>query len=104
MSIIFIMSKPMSILLSKIEYGIGLLLLIGLYFISIYNYLLFHVVVELFSVIIAFGIFSLMWNGRRFIDNGYYLTFRGSVFGIIILNNKLKITKFCFQVVNPHNF
>jgi len=59
--------------LSKIEYGIGILLLGILCVLSIYNYSVFHIFVELFSVIIALGIASLVWHGRRFINNGYYI-------------------------------
>jgi len=45
----------------------------GLYVISLYNYLLFHSLVEFFAVIIAFGIFMIAWNSRKFIDNNYLL-------------------------------
>lgn len=36
---------------------------------SLYNYLLFHSLAELFTVIIAFGIFAVAWSSRRFINN-----------------------------------
>lgn len=45
----------------------------GLYLTSLYNYLLFHNLVEFFAVIIAFGIFMVAWNSRKFIDNNYLL-------------------------------
>ena len=38
-----------------------------------YNYLLFHTLVELFSVIVACGIFLISWNSRRFMNNNYFL-------------------------------
>ena len=38
-----------------------------------HNYLLFHTLVELFSVIVASGIFLIAWNSRRFMDNHYFL-------------------------------
>jgi hypothetical protein len=38
---------------------------IALYAISQYNYLLFHSIAEFFSVIIAFAIFTIVWNSRR---------------------------------------
>lgn len=44
-------------------------LLIVLYFMSFYNYLLFHSFVELFRVVVVFGIAALAWNARRQIDN-----------------------------------
>ncbi len=45
----------------------------GLYLTSLYNYLLFHSLAELFSVVIAFGIFMVAWNSRGFIGNNYLL-------------------------------
>jgi hypothetical protein len=51
----------------------GILLLFGLYLTSLYSYLLFHSIAELFSVVVAVGIFMLAWNSRRFLDNSYLL-------------------------------
>ncbi|HOV86104.1 MAG TPA: MASE3 domain-containing protein [Syntrophobacteraceae bacterium] len=36
-------------------------------------YLLFHSLVELFSIVIAFGMFARAWNSRRFFDNNCLL-------------------------------
>ncbi|MCX5799582.1 MAG: hybrid sensor histidine kinase/response regulator, partial [Proteobacteria bacterium] len=53
---------------------IGWILVIGgLYFASLYNYLLFHGLAELFSIVVAFAIFILAWNTRRLLDNHYLL-------------------------------
>ena len=52
---------------------IVVLSLIGLYFLSNYSYLLFHNIVEIFSVAIAFSIFAIAWNTRRITDNNYFL-------------------------------
>jgi len=52
---------------------IGLLILISIYLTSFYSFLLFHSLVELFSIVIAFGIFIIAWNCRRFLDNNYLL-------------------------------
>jgi PAS domain S-box-containing protein len=49
------------------------LILFGLYLTSRYNYLLFHTLVELFGIVVAFVIFVIFWNSRRFLDNGYFL-------------------------------
>lgn len=51
----------------------GALILAGLYLASSYNFLLFHTLAELFSIVVAFGIFALAWNSKRFIDNNYLL-------------------------------
>ncbi|HJN17052.1 MAG TPA: MASE3 domain-containing protein, partial [Armatimonadota bacterium] len=37
------------------------------------RYLLFHSVVEIFGVVVAFAAFVVAWNSRRTIDNGYFL-------------------------------
>ena len=52
---------------------IGFLVLGGLYLIDYYNNPLFHSLVEIFSIIVACGIFMIIWNSRRFQDNNYFL-------------------------------
>ncbi len=52
---------------------IGLLITAGLYMSSLYSYLLFHSLVELFSILVAFVIFVLAWHTRRIQDNQYLL-------------------------------
>ncbi|MEW5725467.1 MAG: MASE3 domain-containing protein, partial [Thermodesulfobacteriota bacterium] len=56
-----------------LSYTGALLLLVGLYFSSLYNYLLFHSLVELFSIVVAFSLFAVAWNSRKYIQNGYLL-------------------------------
>lgn len=51
----------------------GLLAIVGLYLTSLYNYLLFHSLVELFSIIVAALIFTITWNTRDKIENNYLL-------------------------------
>jgi len=51
----------------------GVLVFLGLYLASLYNYLLFHSLAEIFSIVVAFGIFMVTWNSRRFLDNNYLL-------------------------------
>ncbi len=46
---------------------------VGLYLTSFHHYLLFHSIVELFSVAIAWGIFALAWNSRHLMHNNYLL-------------------------------
>lgn len=63
------LASPRNILVASI-------VLIGGYFLyrsSQYNYLLFHSLAELFSIIIAVSIFLLSWNARRFLQNDYIL-------------------------------
>lgn len=56
-----------------IELGILSLILLGTALTSLYNYLLFHTMAELFSIIIAGGIFVIAWNSRKNIDNSFFL-------------------------------
>ena len=53
--------------------GIGLLALFSIYLTNFYNYLLFHSIAELFSITIAFSIFIIGWNSRKYMDNSYFL-------------------------------
>ncbi|HJV24986.1 MAG TPA: EAL domain-containing protein [Aromatoleum sp.] len=45
----------------------------ALYLSSRYSFLLFHSLVELFRVVILYGVFVLAWHGRRWSANGYLL-------------------------------
>jgi len=51
----------------------GSVILAGLYVTSIYNYLLFHSIVEMFSIVVACGIFIISWNCLRNKENNYLL-------------------------------
>ncbi len=51
----------------------GAFVISGLYASSLYSYLLFHTLVELFNVLTAFAIFALAWNTRKINDNHYLL-------------------------------
>ncbi len=51
------------------------LVLLGLYLTSLYSYLLFHSLIEIFSIVVACAIFMLAWNARRFLEGEYYLLF-----------------------------
>lgn len=56
-----------------INYSVILTALIGLYFTTWFNYLLFHSVAEIFSVVVAFSIFVIAWNSKKYIRNPYLL-------------------------------
>jgi PAS domain S-box-containing protein len=58
------------------KYLVGLawaLALFGLYLTSLHSYLLFHSLVEIFSIVVACAIFMVAWNSRKFLDNEYLL-------------------------------
>ncbi len=50
-----------------------LLILLGLYFTSWVNYLLFHTLAEFFSIVVAVTIFVIAWHSRHYIQNPYLL-------------------------------
>ncbi len=56
-----------------LRFILPLAIITGLYFISRYNFLLFHSLAEGFSIIIACSVFMLVWNLRRFIDNIFFI-------------------------------
>jgi diguanylate cyclase (GGDEF)-like protein len=74
--------------------ALALIFLTGLTILAQRNFLFYHVIAELFSISIAFGIFMVTWNARDFMDN-YYLLYVGvaSLFiGIIDLFHVLSFT------------
>lgn len=55
------------IIMASVGLGVAVALLVS----SFYNYLLFHVVAEFFSIAIAFTIFVITWNSLRYIQHTY---------------------------------
>lgn len=56
--------------LSKLQRaGLGLVVLLGLFAVSQYNFLLFHGIAEFFSITVAWSVFLLVWNSRRIAQN-----------------------------------
>jgi signal transduction histidine kinase len=54
-------------------YLLIVLFITSLYFLSTYNYLLFHSVAELFSIVVAYGIFIISWNCRHNLEDKYLM-------------------------------
>ena len=52
------------------------LVLVGLYFTTWVNYLLFHSLAELFSIVVAFSLFVIAWHSWQYLKNPY-LSFVG---------------------------
>jgi PAS domain S-box-containing protein len=52
---------------------VSLLIIAALYFSSLYNFLLFHGIAELFSIAIAFSIFTILWNTRQIHENSFFI-------------------------------
>ncbi len=51
--------------------ALGAAAIAALYVVSAHNYLLFHSIVELFSIIVAFSIFVTAWNARGRLEGGF---------------------------------
>lgn len=49
------------------------LVILGLYLTSLYSYLLFHSITDVFTVVVMGSIFVLAWNTRHWMENGYFL-------------------------------
>ncbi len=47
--------------------------LAALYLTSVHSYLLFHSMVEVFTIVVACGVFVIAWNARRYMNNNYLL-------------------------------
>ena len=56
-----------------VEIYVFLIILFLTYLTIFYNYLLFHTIAELFSIVIGGGIFIICWNSRKRIDNSFFL-------------------------------
>jgi len=49
--------------------GAGVMVSLGLFVVSRYNFLLFHGIAELFSIAVAWSVFFLVWNTKRIARN-----------------------------------
>ncbi len=62
---------------SRVKYRSSLivfaLILLLIYLTNFYSFLLFHTIAELFSIVIAFGIFMIGWNTRKNIESSIFL-------------------------------
>jgi signal transduction histidine kinase/PAS domain-containing protein len=67
-----LLEKIRQVIKTNYRTSIAVTLLIVIFNVSIgYNYLLFHTLVELFSIIVAFSVFTITWNSRKMLDNNY---------------------------------
>ncbi len=51
---------------------VGVPILAGLYLTSLYDFLLFHSLAEIFSVVVAMGIFMIFWNTREISHSTFF--------------------------------
>jgi len=67
------MSKLFETLLKGVPLIFKGAILFGLFLTSLYSYILFHSLAEIFSIVIGCSIFILAWNSRHRLDNDYLL-------------------------------
>lgn len=85
--------------------GFGILVLALIFFISLnQSYLLFHTIVELLSIIVAFAVFIVTWNSRKILDNNYLFLVGISYFFIGSLDLLHTITFNGMQVIKGDGF
>lgn len=60
-------------LASRINFIFSFAILIGLYMTSMYHYLLFHSLAEIFSIFIAITVFIITWNSYQYLKNNYLI-------------------------------
>ncbi|HEX9107776.1 MAG TPA: MASE3 domain-containing protein, partial [Longimicrobiales bacterium] len=53
---------------------------------SLHSYLLFHSVVELFTIVVATGLFVIAWNARAYLSNNYLLLVGLASPGVAVLD------------------
>ena len=63
-----------------------MILLVSLYFTIFVNYLLFHTLAEIFSIIVAGSFFMITWNSKNYIKNPYLLFIGIAYFFIAFLD------------------
>ena len=65
--------SPQKVNLGLLEILILFLGLFLIYFTIFVNFLLFHSITEIFSIIIAGGVFFVGWNSRKYMKNSFFL-------------------------------
>lgn len=65
---------------------VAILIMVTLYIASVYDYLLFHSVVEGFSIVVGCAIFLITWNTRTFLHNNYLMCLGVSCLFVAIID------------------
>ncbi|MCK4479667.1 MAG: PAS domain S-box protein, partial [Candidatus Lokiarchaeota archaeon] len=79
-------THPRKINTELLEIIIVLLAIFLVYLTRLYSYLLFHSIAELFSIIIAGGIFLVGWNSRKYMNNSFFLVLGVSSLFIAVID------------------
>ena len=79
-------SKTSIIRHDSIEY---IILIVGLfltYLASLYSFLLFHSIIEVFSIVIAGGVFLIGWHSRKYMNSSFFLVLGVSFLFISVID------------------
>ncbi|BBD09155.1 MASE3 domain-containing protein [Desulfovibrio ferrophilus] len=80
------MKKVLYVFDSWLEVAAGLFITVVLVLFSSYNFLLFHTLSELFSVVVAFSMFVLAYSSRERIQSGYLILLGAAYFHIATID------------------
>jgi signal transduction histidine kinase/DNA-binding response OmpR family regulator len=67
------LAEPQNWLDRLLPIFVGAALLIGLFLAAKVDYLLFHSLAEIFSIVVACTVFAVLWNARSMMNNTFYL-------------------------------
>ncbi len=88
---------------NRIIYTVTIILtILSLYVSSLNSYLLFHSLIELTTIVIAFALLTLTWNTSRFLPTGY-LKILGIGYGFVALIDLFHSLTFKGVVILPSN-
>lgn len=82
--------------------GLWVSALFGLYLIQEANFLLFHGLAELFSIVIAGGVFLVAWNSRKRIDSNFLLVV-GTAYAFIAVLDGIHMLAYSGMGVFPEH-
>ncbi len=94
-------TNPMRKITKQSGIALGIAVLFGFYLTSLYSFLLFHTLTEMFGIVVACAVFLLAWNARRFLRNNYLL-FVGEAYLFVGGMDLLHTLAYQGMVIFPH--
>jgi PAS domain S-box-containing protein len=70
----------------SVLYAVAAFLIIISFIISRYNYLFFHSLVEIYSIVIAVSVFTIKWNSKREITGSFFIILAASMLFTAIID------------------
>jgi signal transduction histidine kinase len=82
-----------SILPDRYTLSLGLVLMAGLLWVAVQDYLVFHAIIEIITVVATWGVFVTAWNSRYIVRNSY-ISFVGHAFFFVGLVDLLHVLSY----------